>query len=200
MGLTIYYSGTLKEEASIDELIEEVRDICKVLSWEYHEINNEQLKGISYLAPECEPVFLTFNHERALCSPVLLKYDIQPPTQIFTKTQYAGMDVHKSIINIFRHLNEKYFSVFEMMDESGYWETGDEKIMEDQFDRYNTLLGMVSSVLKNFNKKEGESETATAERLQKLLQEKFKGREDELYSQFEIIKLTNDPEDSPGIK
>jgi hypothetical protein len=200
MGLTIYYSGKLKQGASIDELTEEVKDICKVLDWQYHICDDDDaVKGIFFIAPECDPVFLTFNQERSLCSPISLQYKIEPATQLFTKTQYAGIDVHRSIITLFRHLNEKYFSDFEMMDESGYWETGDEKILEDQFERYNVLLGMVSSALKGFEKKDGETDEALAERLKNYLNNRFTATASEDFiPEFQIIKLTLDDEDDIG--
>jgi len=39
-----------------------------------------------------------------------------------------------------RYLNDKYLSDFQMIDESGYWETGDESIMQANFKKYDALL------------------------------------------------------------
>lgn len=33
MGITIHYKGTLKEDASINQLIEEVKDIAEIMHW-----------------------------------------------------------------------------------------------------------------------------------------------------------------------
>ena len=173
MGLSIHYSSRIRKYEMIEDLTEEVIDVCRVMDWDYHLFDDKRVKGICFNAPECEPVFLTFSPQGELCSPILLQYDIHPATQISTKTQYAGMSVHRSIIKLFRHLEEKFFSKFEMMDESGYWETNDEKIMEEQFERYNTLMGMVSAALSEFEKVEGESSEAMTDRLEQFLRQRF---------------------------
>jgi len=41
---------------------------------------------------------------------------------LFTKTQYAGKETHKLIINMLRYISQKYFSAFNVKDDSLYWE------------------------------------------------------------------------------
>ena len=36
MGLSIQYSGSIKEEKLIAPMVAEVEDICKSMGWEYH--------------------------------------------------------------------------------------------------------------------------------------------------------------------
>lgn len=36
MGLSIHYSGSFKEDASLAEMIEEVKEIAEVYKWEYN--------------------------------------------------------------------------------------------------------------------------------------------------------------------
>ena len=46
MGLSIHYSGSFRNGASLSEMIEEVRDIVEVYDWEYlifeKQINNKE--------------------------------------------------------------------------------------------------------------------------------------------------------------
>ena len=74
---------------------------------------------------------------------------------LFTKTQFAGIEIHIQIIEIFRHVSGKYFRYFKMIDEGQYWETGDRKILESQFNRYNFLLDMMEDGLNNIPPAEG---------------------------------------------
>lgn len=41
MGLTIHYSGSFNPEASLKEMIEEVKDIAEIYRWEYAVFDNE---------------------------------------------------------------------------------------------------------------------------------------------------------------
>ena len=133
MGLSIHYSGTIKDTALIDELIAEVADICQSLNWTFHVIkepNPDQLNGICFSPEKCEPVFLTFLAGRRICSPVnLMNRDIYEINELdaeliyttSTKTQFAGPDAHIAVIKLLRYLKEKYFSAFELSDEGMLW-------------------------------------------------------------------------------
>lgn len=46
------------------------------------------------------------------------------------KTQYAGIETHQFIIQLFRYLNGKYFADFKMSDETEYWEPNDETLLK----------------------------------------------------------------------
>jgi hypothetical protein len=121
VGLSIHYSGTIKDSDLIDELIAEVSDICQSLSWTYRiikEPNPDQLNGICFSPEKCEPVFLTFLPGGRMCSPVnLMNRDIYEANELdaeliyttSTKTQFAGADAHVAVIKLLRYLKEKYF-------------------------------------------------------------------------------------------
>lgn len=36
MGLSIHYSGTIKDAEQIPQLVEEVQDVCTAFNWHYH--------------------------------------------------------------------------------------------------------------------------------------------------------------------
>src|SRR5258706_14932408 len=122
MGLSIHYSGKIKDTGLIPKLVDEVRDVCATLKWQYHLFDDELMKGICFSPENCEPLFITFSKTGELCSPILLQYDLHPATTISVKTQFAGLDIQKAVIKLLKHLKTKYFSEFELYDEGGYWE------------------------------------------------------------------------------
>jgi len=170
MGLSIHYRGRIRDFKKLPELIEEVMDIVKIREWKYtlfdeslHQKTSDKNNfdnfpfGLCFSPPECEPVFICFLTDGRMISPIQVEYFEVPSddgtdeclTYTSVKTQYAGKEAHKTIINLFRHLNEKYLTNFSMIDESGYWETGNEKVMEKQFQRYNHILNSFESELLN---------------------------------------------------
>lgn len=192
MGLYIYYSGRIINEALMAPLIAEVSDICKTLEWEtqvYTGINDEnQLSGVSFAPEGSEPVFLTMLPGGRLCSPVNLMcgdlYDgIQFDKELMytsgTKTQYAGPSAHIAIIKLLKYIAYKYLEDFKLTDEGNYWETGDENKLYAQFEKYNFLLDVVGDALCGIVTEPGEKIDSLAERIEKILTEKLKGAEEQ---------------------
>jgi hypothetical protein len=177
MGLSIHYSGRIKDAALIPSLIEEVKDICSILQWNYHLYNDENVKGISFSPAKCEPVFLTFSGDNELYSPALLQYNISPATTISVKTQFAGVEAHKAVIKLFKYLKETYFSEFELSDEGGYWDNLDEEKLNQQFNRYNYILNKVTGHLKEFKANENDTAESLVGQLEKYLNERLSSPE-----------------------
>ena len=189
MGLSIHYSGTIKDAALIDELIAEVADICQSINWTYHiikEPNADQLNGICFYPEKCEPVFLAFLPGGRMCSPVnLMNRDIYEEIGLdaelvyitSNKTQFADTDAHMAVIKLLRYLKEKYFSIFELSDEGMYWETMDEKILLSQFAKYEFLLNAVADALSGMKAVQGETPLSLADCIEKILKGKLGGME-----------------------
>jgi hypothetical protein len=185
MGLSIHYSGTIKDIALIDELIAEVTDICQSFNWSYHiisEPNTYHLNGICFSPQDCEPIFLTFLPDGRMCSFVnLMNKDLYTKNGLdeelvyttSTKTQFAGIDMHIAVTKLLRYLKEKYFSVFELSDEGMYWETKDEIVLKKQFAKYDFLLDAVANALSEMKTVPGETPSSLADRIEKMLKEKF---------------------------
>ena len=173
MGISIHYSGKIKDTRLIPKLVDEVTDICLSLQWKYHLFDDELVKGICFSPPECEPLFFTFSKQGELYSPILHQYNIHPATTISVKTQFAGMDAHKAVIKLLKHLKANYFSAFELYDEGGYWESDDENILRQQFARYEFILDAVCDALKDFNSRPGETPASLAERLENFLKDRL---------------------------
>lgn len=178
MGLSIHYSGSFKQEASLVRMIEEVKDIAQIYEWKYfiHNIHfpestfgieayDGQLYGISLTPPDCETISLTFLSNGKMCSGFGLKCfghsDLEKDKQylymLSTKTQFAGSTIHKIIIHLFKYLNKIYFQEFHLSDEGYYWESEDESILEEQFKLYTNLINEFESSIKNHPKSKTES-------------------------------------------
>ncbi len=84
-----------------------------------------------------------------------------------TKTQFAGREVHKKIIDLLKYLKEKYFSELNVYDEGQYWETGDEAVLGRIFDRYEAVFEIVDQALNSNTRNPGESYEAYLKRILK---------------------------------
>lgn len=176
MGITIHYKGALKEDASINQLIKEVKDIAEIMHWKYNILDTDMPKknaeemvdgnlyGILFSPPKCEPVWLTFLSNRRLCNAINIDEFKKPLKEIdeinywcSTKTQFAGLEVHKAVTAILKHISQKYMNAIEVNDEGNYWETGDSLLLEKTFSRFTALIDTMSHALSSTKQKLNES-------------------------------------------
>lgn len=178
MGLSFHYSGAFKNNASLSDMIEEVKDIAQVNQWKYtvyekefpkadveKDTHNQNIYGISFNPPECEPVFLCFLSNRRMSSPPHLEMYGRSTKQderkylymLSVKTHYAGIHVHKRVIDLLKYLNEKYFDELKVSDEGQYWETGDDELLEKIFKRYYEVHDIVGNALEKNSRMPNES-------------------------------------------
>ena len=195
MGLSIHYSGSFNPSASLKEMIEEVKDIAEIYKWPYHVFEDEfpagslakseydqNIYGICFTPPECETVSLCFLSNGKMSSVGNLQFYGNPKNReeaeylymLSVKTQYAGIEIHKLIIHLLKHLSGKYLQNFGVIDEGENWETGDEKLLQDTFKRYTVFIEGFASSLETYPKKSGESFEAYFERLLQQMHEKYK--------------------------
>jgi len=194
MGLSIHYSGSFRESAFLPKMINEVIDIVETCKWDYHVYEkdfpnnidtsnhyNENIYGICFTPPECETVSLCFLSNKRMSSSAHLKFfgkTNDKPEQKYlymlsVKTQFAGEEIHKFIIELFRYLKKKeYFENLEILDEGKYWETGDENLLHDIFKQYVDLLDSFSMAIKSAPLKKGESYEKYFMRLMEMIQNK----------------------------
>ncbi len=191
MGLSIHYSGSFKKSASLEAMIDEVKDIAEIYEWKYtiHKTHfpknsfqkseyNSKLYGISFTPHSSETICLTFLSNGKMCSGANLKYFGNADNykqylyMLSSKTQFAGSTTHKIIIHLLKHLNQKYFQDFKLKDEGNYWETEDESILEKNFKAYNDLIDGFEYSIKNYPINSAETITEYFDRIIRMLNAK----------------------------
>jgi hypothetical protein len=177
MSLTFHYNGTINKDASLSELIDEVKDIAEIYNWAYtiyedkfpedsfnNSLNDGKIYGISFTPPNSETVNICFLSNGRMSSFPNLKFwgesnDEQQKKYLYmlsAKTQFAGSTTHKLIVHLLKYLSKKYLNEFNVIDEGNYWETGDEVLLEQTFEKYNYFLNAVGDALEYTPLKDGE--------------------------------------------
>lgn len=193
MGLSIHYSGSIANPGCLPELINEVQDIVTVYGWPVvvyekkfpdnqwgRASHTNLIYGLSFTPPGCESVFICFLSNGKMSGPTQL--ELYGSTEIETekkylyilsvKTQFAGVEIHKMVVQLFRYLSQKYFARFNMSDEGNYWETSDEKILKENFKKYSELLNSFCSAIEKQPFLTNEKIESYFARLLKLIREK----------------------------
>jgi hypothetical protein len=91
-----------------------------------------------------------------------------------TKTQYAGTEIHKLIIHLLKHLEAKYLQDFKVTDEGQYWETGDEKLLQETFDLYTEMIESFADSIEIYPVNQGESFEYYFKRMMQKIQNRLK--------------------------
>jgi hypothetical protein len=193
MGLTFHYNGRIAKQELLPELIEEVKDIAEIHKWKYHIFErqfpdksfgisdyNQNIYGIYFTPPGCETVSLSFLSNGRMCDAPHLKFFGKTETNpehkylymLSVKTQYAGAEIHKFIIQLFRYLDKKYLADLELFDDCGYWETNDEEILRSNFKRNADLIESFASALEYYPSKPGENIELYLEKILKQINDK----------------------------
>ncbi|MFV5693968.1 hypothetical protein ACM55G_00835 [Flavobacterium sp. LB3P122] len=165
MGLSFHYKGALKNPTLLKKMVEEVADISRANQWKFQVFEeafpghaftidsyDDSVYGICFNPPHCEVVCLTFLSNGKMCA----YYNFESSkasinelddTYLSVKTQFAGPEIHKQLITIFDYLNKKYFENFDLTDEGNYWETKNDQLLEDTFEKYTNLINGFNSLL-----------------------------------------------------
>lgn len=192
MGLTVHYNGKLKEASSLQKLIEEVIDIAKTEQWNYYvfderfpnnsfskAINPDNLYGIMMTPPESEPLCLSFLENGRMCGIINFQVFRLDPNidemqlySVSTKTQYVGSEIHKKLILLLDYINTNYLIDFKCIDEGQFWETRDEKLLDEIFERYTNLISSFTDALTIFPVEKKESIEAYCIRMAEITHKK----------------------------
>lgn len=188
MGLSIHYSGKLKQADLLTNLIEEIIDVSEAHHWKFHIFNSaypgnkfsketvfDEIFGINFTPTDCETISIAFLSNGKMVCPARVHFFANSEKKeeqdyIYSnsvKTQYAGIQTHQVIILFFKYLSNKYFDDFELSDESGYWESNDEEKMKKQFQIYNRLIDDFALAFETLPAKEDEDMITYLERLMK---------------------------------
>lgn len=151
--IKLRYRGRLNDPANVHRLTLETEDVCHTNGWNCRTWDEDwtkegtlsqtftssaiqfdghpPLKGISFSVGNSETVWLTFLPDGTLHSlmtladPTFTADDENFPWQR-VKTGFDGAKTHLALCKLFRYLAGRYFDVFEVMDESGYWQHDDD--------------------------------------------------------------------------
>ncbi len=178
MGITIHYQGKINEISLIENVTGELKDITEELEWEYFLIDDDKLgiKGI-YInpPPNCEALtFLFDKNTGVLKDRIILQFDDMGDDHYkfnHTKTQYAPIQVHITIIKLLRYLKNKYISDLTVTDEGEYWDSEDANLLQSKFDFLNEMLEIVADSLNKIEKIPNESNESLINRIEKILTE-----------------------------
>lgn len=212
MGVTIHYRGNINHKKHIDQFIVEVSDICQSMDWNYTvldedwsipsslEIDHQEegvgltghagLKGVSFVPHEdCEPVRLTFDAKGQLNSVMNIAFGMQKSDTgapwLFSKTQFAGAEIHISIIKLLKYINKKYVSDLEVRDEGDYWETGDEKNVTNRMNMISSAMDALEEGLQALS----ESDDLTEENLIQKIEEVIENLGDQEGIQVRVMRI-----------
>ena len=192
MGLSIHFSGRLRQAEHLPEMVTEIVDISDVYGWKYKIFNRhfpndsfenhtsfDNVFGICFTPTGCETISLAFLSNGTMVCPFRIEFFAHSEDEtersyiysISVKTQFAGVDVHLLLIQLFKYLNNKYFEDFKMDDESYFWETGDENLMRERFKLYDGLFDNVMLSIQTFPMEQGEDVVSYFERLMKYIRD-----------------------------
>jgi hypothetical protein len=138
MGVTIHYEGQLTSEAAYQDLVGVVSSIARAKGWSTAPIASSEVtlrrvrdeKDWDYTGPV--KGIVVFLHED--CDPVRLEFDRDLYLQEFTKTQFAGVQVHIEVLKLLKAI-EPFFRNLNVEDEGEWWEAEDILILRAHFAR-----------------------------------------------------------------
>jgi hypothetical protein len=214
MGISIHFKGNLREATSLKNLIKEVKDIAQQEQWKHFvfeenfpdhsfqiESDNENLYGIMLSPPESEPICISFAANGKMCG--ILNFNAfqmsnhVDDTLLYTvsaKTQYAGIEIHKKIIIFLDYINKTYLSNFECIDEGMYWESRDEKLLKETFDKYTQIISDFSDGLTLYPKLLDETTEEYCTRIAFKVQSKTKSGDDNTIDAHSLPELSLEQE------
>jgi hypothetical protein len=152
LDLGFFYSGSFSKDASLCEMIQEIKDIVGVNEWKCMEFedtfpeddlggkyyDSETIYGISFTPANCDTIWLCFLSNGKISSPEHLELfgytedegKLSALCTMYAYTHIAGQKIHMQVLDLLRYLNKKYFSELDIKDLSNYWTSGDEETMK----------------------------------------------------------------------
>ena len=138
MGVTIHFEGQLTSEAAYQALVGLVSSIAEAKGWLTEPIASGEVTLLRVRDEEdwdyTGPVkgIVVYLHED--CDPVRLEFDRDLYLQEFTKTQFAGVQIHLDVLKLLK-ATQPLFRNLKVEDEGEWWETEDTHILTEHFSR-----------------------------------------------------------------
>src|SRR5262245_51687697 len=113
MGVTIHFEGRLRDNASLENLLQFARRLASQHDWVTDEISetNVKLLRVDDREEDCDYIGPTSGLKLIPgddCQPIKLEFDSSLYVQEYTKTQFASVTIHVAVCNFLRGV-EPYF-------------------------------------------------------------------------------------------
>jgi len=143
MGITIHFEGRLRSSDAYQAVVNTARQFAHKCGWEYEPIE-ETVTILKRVRNEedwdyeglVKGVVLQPHHNS---EPFRLEFDTDLYVQEYTKTQFAPLEIHVSVVELLKEI-EPYFEKLEVIDEGEYFETQDQGILKQHLDRCFEVL------------------------------------------------------------
>jgi len=143
MGVTIHFEGKVKSPAAYTLLMDELREFAASRRWPCESISKDHAT-LKRVRDEKDwdysgPTFGLQLHPDENADPLRFEFDRDYYVQEFVKTQFAGTDIHVTIVGLFRHI-QPFFERLVVEDEGEFWETSDESVLARHIQRCDEVL------------------------------------------------------------
>ena len=143
MGVTIHYEGQLTNELAYDKLILAAKAYAEERGWPAEPIESKEVtllrvrdeKDWDYTGP----VKGIAIYPHADCDSIRLEFDRDLYMQEFTKTQFAGAEIHLKVLGLLKAVNP-FFRELKVNDEGEYWDTGDLEVLTEHLQTCQRII------------------------------------------------------------
>jgi len=137
MGVTIHYEGQLIDEEAFCGLVDVVLKFSDERGWATERIESQEVtllrvrdeKEWDYVGP----VKGVAIYPHVDCDSICLEFDRDLYLQEFTKTQFAGAEIHVKVIELLKAIRP-FFRELKIEDEGEYQETGDLQLLRSHIE------------------------------------------------------------------
>ncbi|KQS89793.1 hypothetical protein [Chryseobacterium sp. Leaf394] len=143
MGITIHFEGKVKNDENYNLLVRKVIEYSEFQGWNFFEFQNE-LKKLERVKNEEDWDYIGTTkgvqvqpHKNS--EPLIFEFDKDLYIQEYCKTQFSDIETHIKITELLNVITD-YFSNLEIFDESEYWETGNERLLQENWEKFYTAM------------------------------------------------------------
>lgn len=129
MGVTIHYSGQLRNPDRLEDVIALAEKLAKDSCWDFEPLERgdrgQAVGFVAYPHQDCEPLRFEFGEDFKVRG--------------WVKTQFAGPDVHVAVVSFLRQIRP-IIGRLGVRDEGEYWETGSLEKLHEHVNTINRII------------------------------------------------------------
>jgi hypothetical protein len=147
MGITLHYKGNLRDKAALAGVLRTAKCFAESKGWRTESIDEADVTLIRVAEDESESTYqgptvgITI-YPHPDCEPLRLDFDRELFVQGYTKTQFAGAETHVQVVELLADLKQ-FFGIFDVFDESGYWDTRDETVLRQHLEECDAAMRQI---------------------------------------------------------